>query len=251
MMISGLISITYFIFSLIFLIESPNLILGTYFSYPKRIKVIIRTLILLDILLQLIIQIPINSKLCEKYKTIESIEKILGLSQIINYNNYNNKVNITVNEEGLRLIFGKIITLFLINLQVLMFSSQDFQEFYLSYLITKKDRIKRTQMMNVFIFNNKRIEKMNENISRRITMEKSMDLLEKTLEEWNQKLTHINEEKPINLLDSKKIDQSDNISVMTGGSTILDEEFVREKLLTFGNFFCKLIIMQSGIFLSQ
>ena len=244
MMISGLISITYFIFSLIFLIESPNLILGTYFSYPKRIKVIIRTLILLDILLQLIIQIPINSKLCEKYKTIESIEKILGLSQIINYNNYNNKVNITVNEEGLRLIFGKIITLFLINLQVLMFSSQDFQEFYLSYLITKKDRIKRTQMMNVFIFNNKRIEKMNENISRRITMEKSMDLLEKTLEEWNQKLTHINEEKPINLLDSKKIDQSDNISVMTGGSTILDEEYVREKIKKFilNGFLVKILL---------
>ena len=55
-----------------------------------------------------------------------------------------------------------------------MFSSQDFQEFYLSYLITKKDRIKRTQMMNVFIFNNKRIEEMNENVERRITMDKNI-----------------------------------------------------------------------------
>ena len=42
MMISGLISATYFIFSLFFLMESSNLIIGTYFSYPNKIRKNIR-----------------------------------------------------------------------------------------------------------------------------------------------------------------------------------------------------------------
>ena len=238
MMVSGLISATYFIFSLVFLMESSNLILGTYFSYPKKIKKTIRILILCDILIQLVIQNPISGEL-RKTKIFKKIERIIGLSEIIKYE----EKNVLINQEGLVLIFGKVITLFLINLQVLMFSSQDFQEFYLSYLITKKDRIKRTQMMNVYIFNNKRIEKMNENLERRVRMEKSMNSLEKTLEEWNQKLAHINDEKPINLLDSKK-KEDDNISVMTGGSLVVDENIVREEIKNYilSGFLVKILL---------
>jgi len=228
MMVSGLISATYFIFSLFFLMESSNLILGTYFSYPKQIRKNIRIIILIDIFLQLFLQNPIFIKLRE-ITIISQIEKIIGISEIIIYGSE----IISINKNQLLLIVSKIITLFFINLQVLMFSSQDFQEFYLTYLITKNDRIKRTQMMNVFIFNNKRVKKMNENIERRITMDKAMNSLEKTLEEWNQKLIHINDEKPINLLDTKKNDQSDNISVMTGGSNLLEENIVKEEIKNY------------------
>ena len=228
MMVNGLISATYFIFSLFFLMQSSNLILGTFFSYPKQIRKNIRIIILIDIFLQLFLQNPIFIKLRD-ITIINQIEKIIGISEILKYET--NKISLNKNQ--LLLIVSKIITLFLINLQVLMFSSQDFQEFYLTYLITKNDRIKRTQMMNVFIFNNKRVKKMNENIERRITMDKAMNSIEKTLEDWNQKLIHINEEKPINLLDIKKNDQSDNISVMTGGSNLLEENIVREEIKNY------------------
>jgi len=42
--------------------------------------------------------------------------------------------------------------------------------------------------MSAFLFNNKRIHKMKNSLNRRYEMKKSMDSLEKTLEEWNSKL---------------------------------------------------------------
>ena len=238
MMISGLISATYFIFSLFFLMESSNLIIGTYFSYPNKIRKNIRIILLSDIFLQLFIQNPISINL-RKYSMTEKIEKIIGLTEIIKYENN----NIKINSDGLTLIYVKVITLVLINLQVLMYSSKDFQEFYLTYLITKKDKIKKRQMMNTFKFNNKRVEKMNENILRRIRMENAMNSLEKTLEDWNQKLSHINDEKPINLLDNKKKDE-DNISVITGGSLIIEENIVREEIKNYilSGFLTKILL---------
>ena len=99
-------------------------------------------------------------------------------------------------------------------------------------------------MMNVFIFNIKRIVKMNENLERRVRMEKSMDSLEKNLEDWNQKLTHINDDQPINLLDSKK-KEDDNITVMTGGNSDVDENIVREEIKNYilSRFLVKFFIL--------
>ena len=50
---------------------------------------------------------------------------MIGLSEIIKYEDN----NISINQEGLVLIFEKLITLFLINLQVLNFHFKIFKNF--------------------------------------------------------------------------------------------------------------------------
>ena len=185
MMVGGLISITYIIFALNFLIKSTYLILGRRYYYPKAIKKVLRILLFVDIFIQLIIQSPLN----EAFKSIKTLMKIIGLNIIINYDEIDpTGSNIDINKNEFTLTLGKAFTFFFMSLQVLIYSSQDFQEFYLSYILTKNDKIRRAGIMSAFLFNNKRVHQMKKSINRRNEMKKTMEDLEQTLEDWNSKL---------------------------------------------------------------
>ena len=85
MMISGLISIYYIIFSLYFLITSTRIYLGSKYYYPKAIKVILRISILVDIFLQILYQSPyIDTKNVsdDANSTLYKILEIIGLNKI-------------------------------------------------------------------------------------------------------------------------------------------------------------------------
>ena len=134
MMISGLISIIYIIYSLAFLIKSTSIYLGKQYSYPRSIKKILRVIILIDITAQIIYQSP--------YFDSEYIKGWIFLLQNIGLN----KILIFQKEEGdngqiiynyiilfdkLFLVFAKAFIYLFMSIQIFIYSSQTFQEYYL------------------------------------------------------------------------------------------------------------------------
>ena len=197
MMISGLISVYYIIFSLYFLITSTRIYLGSKYYYPKAIKVILRISILVDIFLQILYQSPyIDTKnnSDNTKTTIYTILEIIGLNKILSFDiSETGDFDAIVDGEQMILVMAKAFIYLFMSLQVLVYSSQYFQEYYLSYIITKKQNLRIISLINVFRFNNKRIEVMEKSIKLRQEMSKEMEKLEKTLEKWNEKLMKFNE----------------------------------------------------------
>ena len=189
MMIGGLISIFYIIFSLYFLITSTGIYLGNKYYYPKAIKKILRIAILLDILIQILYQTPIINQEKKssdtKNDTLTNILTIIGLNR---YLTFSEDEEAKVDGEKLVLVFAKAFIYLFMSIQVLVYTSQNFQEFYLSYIITQNSILRRITLMNVFKFNNYRVNVMGRSIDLRQEMSKSMDALQKSLENWKQNL---------------------------------------------------------------
>ena len=172
---------------------SNRMYLGEKYYYPKAIKKILRVAILIDITIQIIYQTPylsINQKNNgEKEDILITILEIIGFAKIIDYGEEDNTTkDFDIYEEQMWLVLAKAICYLFMGLQILMYSSQDFQEKYLSYIITRKEKLKRKSFMNVFRFNNKRMEIMNKSISLREEMSLSMNTLQEILEGWSNKL---------------------------------------------------------------
>ena len=185
MMVSGLLSIFYIIFSLVFLMKSNAMYVGKPYYYPKAVKTFLRVAILIDIAIQALYQTPYinpNSTTNKLY----TILKIIGFNKIISFGNTADEFKIY--SEQMVLVIGKSLTYFFISLQILIYSSQDFQEYYLSYLLTRNNNMRRISLMNVFRFNNKRIKTMGKSITLRQEMDNSMVSLQKRLESWSQSL---------------------------------------------------------------
>ena len=190
MMVSGLLSIFYISFSLIFLMKSNSMYVGDPYLYPKSIKTVLRVAILVDIAIQTLYQTPyINPG--SKNNTLYIVLKIIGFNKIIHFGENFNAEEFEIAPEQMILVLAKAFTYFFMSLQILIYSSQDFQEYYLSYLLTKNLNLRRISLMNVFRFNNKRIEVMGRSIALRKEMENSMILLQKRLESWNKSLSAI------------------------------------------------------------
>ena len=180
MMVSGLLSLSYIIFSLYFILTSNRMYLGQKYLYPKAIKKVLRVIIIIDIALQILYQNPFTSNETGEKTVLYTILNIIGFNQIINYEK-STKDDIVINTEQLILVFCKAITYFFIGIQILIYSSQKFQEYYLIYIITRKKNLKRKALMNAFRFNNKRIETMNQSIQLREDMPLNMEKLKKKL----------------------------------------------------------------------
>ena len=208
MMISGLISIYYIIFSLYFLITSTRIYLGSKYYYPKAIKVILRISILVDIFLQILYQSPyIDTKNVsdDTNSTFYKILEIIGLNKILSFDlSETGAFDAIVEGEQMILVMSKAFIYFFMSLQVLVYSSQNFQEYYLSYIITKNNNLRRISLMNVYKFNNKRIQVMEKSILLRQEMFKKMEKLQKTLEKWNKKLMIFNAQNNLLLSNSDK-----------------------------------------------
>ena len=198
MMISGLFSLIYIIFALYYLVTSNRMYLGEKYKYPKAIKKILRVIILVDITIQIIYQTPyfsINQASDEDENILIKILDIIGFNKIINYGIKNEKTdNFEIYSYQLGLVIAKAVTYFFMGIQILIYSSQDFQEHYLSYIITINEYFGKISKINAFRFNNKRIKTMNKSIKLREEMSLSMNSLQKILDDWNNKLSNINPE---------------------------------------------------------
>ena len=173
MMVSGLLSIFYISFSLIFLMKSNSMYVGDPYLYPKSIKTVLRVAILIDIAIQTLYQTPYIDP-GSKTNTLYVILKIIGFNKIIHFGENFNAEEFEIAPEQMILVLAKAFTYFFMSLQILIYSSQDFQEYYLSYLLTKNLNLRRISLMNVFRFNNKRIEVMGRSIALRQEMQNSM-----------------------------------------------------------------------------
>ena len=226
MMISGLFSLFYITFSLYFLMTSNKIILGQKYYYPKAIKKILRVAILVDITIQIVYQTPlfsINQKTNDENILIRILE-IIGVNKIINYGEDKYLKNFEIDNDNMVLVIAKAITYFFMGLQILMYSSQYFQEHYLIYIITRKENLKRKSLMNVFRFNNKRIKTMNSSLLLREEMSLSMNSLQNILDIWNSKLSTINMNN--NLQDNLLVDEGNNDQ---SNNNIINEEIKEEK----------------------
>ena len=181
MMIYGLISVIYICFCLYFLFKSKSINLGKEYYYPFIIKSLLRPMIIADISFQLIIQIVyIYSTDLNNNTLFIAISNGLGLIKIID-DNYGLTYNIF-------LLLGKCLCFFMMCIQKVIYSSREFNEFYLSYLIIKNEKSVITSLINTFRFNNERIDIMNKSMSLKKDMEDLMKNLQKDLKEWNTKL---------------------------------------------------------------
>ena len=194
MMISSLFSIFYITYSLYFLITSTSIYLGNKYFYPRAIKTILRIFILLDITIQILYQSPyINSDAKDDEDEIDfgKVLQIIGLNKILTFKadpKNPDIYDVILNLDQLFLVLAKALTYLFMSFQILVYSSQSFQEYYLSYIITKNNHLRRISLMNVFKFNNTRIEAMNSSINLRHDMSQSMNVLKKKLEQWNANL---------------------------------------------------------------
>ena len=112
-----------------------------------------------------------------------------GLSsfKIINFEE-NSAEKFKISLKQMILVFAKALTYFFMSIQILIYSSRDFQEYYLTYLLTKDNHLRKISLMNVFRFNNERIEVMKRSLRLRQEMTTSMIKLQKNLLSWSKKL---------------------------------------------------------------
>ena len=205
MTISGLFSIFYILFSLYFLITSTSIYLGNNYLYPKAIKIPMRIIIIIDILAQMSYQVPFID-------TENKVLEFIGLNKIINYTHIEEKSDsdIKLNMKPLFIVLAKAFIYLLMSLQVLIYFSRDFKEYYLSYIITKNKKLRRISLMNVYQFNNNRIVSMNDSLNLRNDMKKTMIELDKKMKQWNNELKKI---ETINKKKKKKEKKKDLIEI--------------------------------------
>ena len=220
MMISGLLSLFYLIFSLYFLITSTRIYLGNKYIYPKAIKILLRVIILVDISLQIIYQSIDTEKIAAGIRKdiFYKILEIIGFNKILSFNYLDGIVETIVDGKQMALVLAKAFIYLFMSMQVLVYSSQNFQEYYLSFIITKNNNLQRVALLNVFKFNNKRIQVMGQSIKLRQDMSKEMDKLQKTLEKWNDNIMRFNKSQsqgflllPSNEIDKLNIENDNNI----------------------------------------
>ena len=229
MTISGLFSVFYIFISLYFLITSTTIYLGKNYLYPRAIKTLYRIVILLDILGQILYQSPF-------FESGNKVLEIIGFNKILNFTKVQEKssddyYDITLDIEQLFLILAKAFTYLLMSFQVLVYSSQSFQEYYLSYIITKNNILRRISLMNVFKFNNNRIDAMNKSLNLRHDMAESMQSLAKVLNEWN---VDLKKTKTISKNKNKKKKKEKEIKLIGESKdlSIIEEEKKDDKNLT-------------------
>ena len=215
MLISGLISAIYISFSLYFLMKSTNLILGKKCDYPKAIKTFMRIIIVVDILIQLIFQAPFVPS---NNENLNITLKTIGINKMINYTSTTNSTttidpneSITFDSNESVLVYAKAFICFIMSVQVVVYSSEDFQQFYLAYILTKKELTRKLAFMNVFWFNNKRIDQMKKKFEHRKNMKKAMTKLEAMLEEWDQKLGSVSTRSQTKTEDKSQIESEGDL----------------------------------------
>jgi hypothetical protein len=183
-LIGRLISIFYVTLSLYYLINCELLYLGERYTYFTTIKKIVRTVILIDILIQGVYQTPFVSP--DKEDLSYKIFNAIGFVQVVNFEN-NEKILIVQSSQ----VFSKAIIYLLISLQILIYESNHFKRYYLVYLLENKNEFKRHSIINSFKFNNQRVKIFQQSLNIRQRSDQAMEDLKKVIEELNDKLKEI------------------------------------------------------------
>ena len=184
-------------------------------------------MILIDIMLQILYQIPFVDTKTESVSEKEEsnfyrILGYIGLNKIIIFGtDEENNFDVKIGWIEMFLVLAKVLLYLLMSLQILIYSSQSFLEYYLGYIITKDKNLKRASLMNVFRFNNERMEVMNSEIKLRQENAQKMVHLEKTLERWNQEIKKKRQE--MEAQEEIKEEEENNID------NIFDEEVEEEE----------------------
>ena len=180
-MIGRIISILYVTLSLYYLINCELLYLGERYTYFKTIKTILRSIILIDILVQGVYQTPFVSpnKNDLSYKIFDAV----GFIQVVNFEESN---EITI-DQSIQ-VFSKAIIYLLISLQILIYESNHFKQYYLVYLLENKNEFKRHSIINSFKFNNQRVKIFKQSLHIRQRSDQAMEDLKRVIEELNNKL---------------------------------------------------------------
>ena len=182
LMNSGLISMVYIIFSLYYIYISRRFFLGRNWNLPRSLRKFLLPFIISDIFIQIIYQIPFNLFTQESQYTIWM--KIIGINKIINYDDS----SFLPNPGNLSLLVLKIITYFIISMQLIIFKSKQFKAFYVKMIFKQKESTYRSSMINSFLFNNSRILMMNRSMQNRNKINETLKELENQLEFWNKNL---------------------------------------------------------------
>ena len=186
-LIGRLISILYVTLSLYYLINCELLYLGERYTYFKTIKTVLRTVILIDILIQGIYQTPFVSP-DEKDLSFKIFDS-LGFIQVINFEKGEGDSKIEI-DQSIQ-VFSKAIIYLLISLQILIYESNHFKTYYLVFLLENKNEFKRHSIINSFKFNNQRVKIFKKSLNIRQRSDQAMEDLKRVIEELNDKLKEI------------------------------------------------------------
>lgn len=150
------------------------------FTFPRFIKYKFRFILILDILLQLIYQIPLD---VFKQNEVVNILNKIGIYKIKN-DKY--EINATqLYEDKLALVLIKALTYLLLSIQVIIYSSNDFKDFYLKYILKNSNISFKKAILNSFLYNNRLIEKMKKVIKSRESIDELLEKLENQINEWS------------------------------------------------------------------
>ena len=181
MMCPGLLSAIVICFCLYFLYFCHLINKGKKSYYPFIVQRILRFIIIFDISFQLIIQIVLiyYHEVIEENNLIKYIIETIGFREILN-ENYEISSNIIY-------LLGKSFCFFCMTIQKIIYSSNNFKIFYLSYIIKMKIySFKRNSIINAMIYNNDRINEMNTSLELKLAMEKSMEKLKEEISQYSE-----------------------------------------------------------------
>ena len=187
MMTVGLLSTIYFSMCFYYLIKSDSIYLGLEYSYPKSIKTTLRIIVLIDIIIQGIYQLPFFSM--EDNDLRLKIFRAIGLIKVVDISSNNDIDTIQQQLE----IFGKALIYFLMSVQNLIYNSKTFKRYYLVYLLENKFQTNKTGLVNAFTFNNNRVKIYERSLSIRQKSVEIMEDLNNIIRELNSKLNKMGE----------------------------------------------------------
>ena len=168
MMTAGLLSTIYFGLCFYYLIKSDSIFLGQEYTYPKAIKTTLRVIVLMDIIMQGIYQLPFFSLEDGDWRL--QIFYGIGLIRVVSINE-NDEINAIQQLE----IFGKALIYFFMSVQNLIYNSKTFKRYYLVYLLEKQFQTNKTSIVNAFTFNNERVRVYEKSLAIR---QKSVEIME-------------------------------------------------------------------------
>jgi hypothetical protein len=202
MMIPGIISLIYIIIFIVFLFKSNSLIQGKRYYYPHFTKYI-RLILIIDISLQLFIQFFIGKGL------LSQILKILGINKLIVFD----ANEVIKNQDYLSFLIAKAVSFFFINLQILIYSSVDFIEYYFVYLLTLRVNQYKTSKINAFKFNNERIKVMSKSLALKEEANNTMNELQFLLQDWRSIFSKGKKKQSLKRISALKFMKQEELSI--------------------------------------
>jgi len=176
------ISIIYIGFVIFNLNKSYSIRRKKNFTFPSFIKTIFRLILIIDLLIQMINQFPFKFILITKLNINEILNNI-GIYKL--KSEFYGKEQDQINNSSIGFVLIKAITYFLLSVQVKIYASNDFKDFYLKYILKNNNLFVKKAIFNSFLHNNRLIEKMKKTIKSRESIDEFLQKLENQIAIWS------------------------------------------------------------------